>query len=333
MRPVTASLMPAPVVVPTPRRMTTPGMMRAPSWAAGTWTAVLAIMGTTVLLLVIVVSIIVVTGVVVIPVVAVPFALLFSFAFGLSFFVVIIVRVVVIIVVVHRERDGHERIKVVALFDHFLASKSAGIDSFELRGFIRRWTRRGRARRAKLAKLSAAQGTVAIAIQLAEGRRCAVDLRGAEGTVLIGIEQSQQSARRTGTPRKSGPARRPIATGSATFRSTITRSATFGTATLRTAAETPRHGCAGRVEFFAGERIVVVGIEAFQQPAKHLAARLGNLIQGNTTILIAVQFTQAIERGALWAWAAVWTLAPFGSPWPVIRLSATSLAPLFGLIV
>ena len=270
MRPVTASLMPAPVVVPTPRRMTTPGMMRAPSWAAGTWTAVLAIMGTTVLLLVIVVSIIVVTGVVVIPVVvipvvAVPFALLFSFAFGLSFFVVIIVRVVVIIVVVHRERDGHERIKVVALFDHFLASKSAGIESFELRGFIRRWTRRGRARRAKLAKLSAAQGTVAIAIQLAEGRRCAVDLRGAEGTVLIGIEQSQQSARRTGTPRKSGTAGRPISTGSARFRSAITRPATFGTATfgatlrtatlrtatLKTAAETPRYGGAGRVEFFA----------------------------------------------------------------------------------
>ena len=265
MRPVTASLMPAPVVVPTPRRMTTPGMMRAPSWAAGTWTAVLAIMGTTVLLLVIVVSIIVVTGVVVIPVVvipvvAVPFALLFSFAFGLSFFVVIIVRVVVIIVVVHRERDGHERIKVVALFDHFLASKSAGIDSFELRGFIRRWTRRGRARRAKLAKLSAAQGTVAIAIQLAEGRRCAVDLCGAEGTVLIGIEQSQQSARRTGTPRKSGTAGRPISTGSARFRSAITRPATFGTATfgatlrtatLKTAAETPRYGGAGRVEFFA----------------------------------------------------------------------------------
>ena len=274
---------------------------------------------------------VIVAVVVIIPVVAVPFALLFGFALGLGFVVVRIV-VVVICVVVHRVGSGHERMDVPFFLDHVLASESAGIESVPPRGFIRRRTRRGRTRRAKLAKLSAAQGTIAIAIELAEGRWCAVDLRGAEGTVLIGIEQSQQSARRTGAPRKSGTARRPIATGSATFRSTITRSATFGTATLRTAAETPRHGCAGRVEFFAGERIVVVGIEAFQQPAKHFAPRLGNLIQGNVTILIAVQFTQAIERGALWAWAAVWTLAPFGSPWPVIRLSATSLAPLFGLI-
>ena len=207
---------------------------------------------------------VIVAVVVIIPVVAVPFALLFGFALGLGFVVVRIV-VVVICVVVHRVGSGHERMDVPFFLDHVLASESAGIESVPPRGFVRRRSSWRRARRAKLAKFFSTHLAVTIAIQLAEGRRCAVDLRGAEGTVLIGIEQSQQSARRTGTPRKSGTAGRPISTGSARFRSAITRPATFGTATfgatlrtatlrtatLKTAAETPRYGGAGRVEFFA----------------------------------------------------------------------------------
>lgn len=205
---------------------------------------------------------VIVAVVVIIPVVAVPFALLFGFAFGLGFvvrIVVVIIRVVICFVV-HRVGSGHEWMEVPFCFDHVLASESAGIESVPPRGFVRRRSSWRRARRAKLAKFFSTHLAVTIAIQLAEGRWCAVNLSGAEGTVLIGIEQSQQSARRTGAPRKSGTARRPIATGSATFRSAITRSASFGTATfgatlrtatLRTAAEPSRDGCAGRVEFFA----------------------------------------------------------------------------------
>ncbi len=205
----------------------------------------------------------VIVAVVVIPVVAVPFALLFGFALGLGFVVVRIVIVVIRVVicfVVHRVGSGHERMEVPFCFDHVMANESAGIESVPPRGFVRRQSSWRWARRAKLAKFFSTHLAVTIAIELAEGRWCAVNLSGTEGTVLIGIEQSQQSARRTGAPRKSGTARRPIATGSATFRSAITRSASFGTATfgatlrtatLRTAAEPSRDGCAGRVEFFA----------------------------------------------------------------------------------
>lgn len=129
---------------------------------------------------------------------------------------------------------------------------------------------------------------------------------------MIGIEQTQKPGRRAGSARKPGTTWRPIATGSACFRSATLSTAITRTATLRTAAETPRHGRAGRVELFARERIVVVRIEPFQQPAEHLASRLRNLIKGNATILIGVQLTQAIEWGAIWAWA------PFRAWWPAI---------------
>jgi hypothetical protein len=206
--------------------------------------------------------VVIVPVVVIIAVVAVPLALLFAFdcTFALSLglivvvcVVIIVVRVVVPVVVVHRERGGHEGIEVSFFFDHFVVSESAGRVPVEVRSFIRRRSARGRARRAKLAQLLTAQGAVAIAIEFAKGRWRCVDLRGAERTVVIGIEQAQQSARRTGAAGKAGTAWRPLAAGSATIRAWWPAIACFGAATSTALA------CAvGSIGRFVG-RFIAVG--------------------------------------------------------------------------
>jgi hypothetical protein len=213
-------------------------------------------MGATVLLLAVIVSIVVVCVVPVIVGVAVlSFIVLFAFAFALWFVVVcvfivvvivcFIVRVVVvIIVVVHRERGGNERIEASFFFHHFVVSEPTGRVPVELRSFFRwgarrAWPRR-RARRAQLAKLFTSHRPIPIAIELAKGRRRTVNFRGAQRTVSIGIEQSQQSTWwRTRSPSKAGPAWRPIAAKAACI-----RTATLGTAPLWTTPFRPTFGTA-----------------------------------------------------------------------------------------